>query len=123
MGKKEKKITRRNFMKKVGTGATAVGVATTMPKLVKTTRAAKRDYILIGRPDPATGPLAAFSEPTPWGDNRAIEVINKDGGIYIKEFGRKLPVKIKLMDTESNPTKPIRIPSPIFLTTAPSILG
>lgn len=115
MGKKEKKITRRDFMKKVGTGATAVGVASMMPRLVKSARGAKRDYILIGRPDPATGPLAAFSEPTPWTDNRALKAINKDGGIYIKEAGRKLPIKIKLMDTESNPTKAAELAAKLIL--------
>ena len=66
---------------------------------------AERDYILIGRPNPSTGPLASFGEATPWTDDLALEAINKDGGIFIKELGKKLPVKIKLVDTQSDPTK------------------
>lgn len=74
------------------------------PSMVKETHAA-RDYILIGRPNPTTGPLASFGEATPWVEEKALEAINKDGGIYIKEAGRKLPVKIKVVDTQSDPTK------------------
>ncbi|MBW1801887.1 MAG: ABC transporter substrate-binding protein, partial [Deltaproteobacteria bacterium] len=82
---------------------------------MKPARAAKRDFILIGRPDPATGPLSAFSEPTPWVDNRAIHAINKNGGIYIKEAGKKLPIKIKIMDTESDPTKASELAAKLIL--------
>ena len=100
-----KKITRRAFMKKVGKGAAALSVASAMPSIVKPAKAAKRDFILIGRPNPATGPLAGFGEASPWADEQAIEAINKKGGIYIKEYGKKVPVKMKMLDTESNPTK------------------
>lgn len=75
-----------------------------LPPMAPETHAA-RDYILIGRPNPSTGPLAGFGEATPWADEKALAAINKDGGIYIKEAGRKLPVKIKVVDTQSDPTK------------------
>jgi len=116
-GKKGRRsFTRREFLKKstlaVG-GAVASGLA--VPKLVRPARAAKRDYILIGRPNPGTGPIASFGEATPWVDNRALAEINKDGGIYIKEFGKKVPVKVKIMDTESNPTKAGEIASRLIV--------
>jgi len=99
-------VNRREFMRK---GAMAVGTVMasglTLPAMVKNAGAAKRDHILIGRPNPGTGPLASFGEGTPWVDDRALAEINKDGGIYIKEFGKKVPVKVKIVDTESNPTK------------------
>ena len=85
-GKKTGKggINRREFMKK---GAMAVGAAMTsslvVPKLVKPAKAAGRDYILIGRPNPATGPIASFGEGTPWVDDRVLAEINKDGGIIM----------------------------------------
>jgi len=85
------------------------------PKMTKPARAARRDYILIGRPNPATGPIAAFGEGTPWVDDRVIGEINRDGGIYIKEFGKKVPVKIKILDTESNPTKAGEIASRLIV--------
>ena len=109
-------INRREFMK---TGAMAMGAAMTsglmLPNLVKRAEAAKRDYILIGRPNPATGPLASFGEGTPWVDERVLAEINKDGGIYIKEFGKKVPIKVKIVDTESNPTKAGEIASRLIV--------
>ena len=118
--KKDKKrqgdISRRDFMK---TGAMAVGAAVTsglvLPKIVKPAQAASRDHILIGRPNPSTGPIASFGEPTPWVDDRAVAQINKDGGIYIKEFKKKVPVKVKIVDTESNPTKAGEIASRLIV--------
>lgn len=109
--KDDKKITRRDFMKKVGYTAAAVGISSSVPGLLKPARAAARDYILIGRPQPSTGPMAAFSEPSPWLDNRALDEINKAGGIYIKEYGKKVPLKIKVMDTQSDPTKAAEVAS------------
>ena len=113
--KNRNNITRRDFMKKVGKGATALGVASVMPRLVKPAKAAKRDFILIGRPDPQTGPVSGFGEPTPWVDNRVAAEVNKAGGIYVKEAGKNLPIKFKIMDTASNPTKAAEIASRLIL--------
>jgi len=103
--KKKKDISRREFIKKMGFTAAAVGVSSAVPKLLRPARAAVRDHILIGRPLPVTGPVSAFTTVSPWIDNKAIADINKDGGIFIKEAGKKLPVKVKIVDTESNPSK------------------
>jgi len=97
--------TRRDFLKKASVAGAALGAATLAPPFARKTIAAKRDYILIGHPNPSTGPIAGFGEASPWADNRAIEAINKQGGIYIKEYGKNVPVKVKIVDTESNPTK------------------
>jgi branched-chain amino acid transport system substrate-binding protein len=113
--KKEDKITRRDFMKKVGVSAAAVGVSSTFPKLLTPARAAKRDHILIGRVQPTTGPNAAFTEASPWIDNRALDEINAGGGIYIEEFGKKVSVKIKVIDTESDSTKAAAVASKLIL--------
>ena len=116
MGQKEKKnITRRDFVKKISKGAAAVGLTSMVPRFVGSAIAAKRDYILIGRPNPSTGPIAGFGEPSPWIDMKAIDAINKEGGIYIKEYGKKVPVKMKLVDTESNPTKAGEVASRLIL--------
>jgi len=77
--------------------------------------AEKRDYILIGRPNPTSGPISAFGESSPWVDERAVAEINKDGGIFIKEAGKKLPVRIKIVDTESDPTKAADVASKLIL--------
>jgi branched-chain amino acid transport system substrate-binding protein len=112
---KKKGMTRRDFIKKVGYTAGVVGISSSFPKLLKPARAASKDHILVGRPLPITGPVAAFAEPSPWLDDKALAAINKDGGIYIKEFGKKLPLKVKILDTESNPTKAAELASKLIL--------
>jgi branched-chain amino acid transport system substrate-binding protein len=112
---KKKGMSRRDFIKKAGYTAGAIGIASTFPKLLKPARAASKDHILVGRPLPITGPVAAFAESSPWLDNKALAEINKDGGIYIKEFGKKLPLKVKILDTESDPTKAAELASRLIL--------
>ena len=95
-------LTRRDFIKKTGMAGAALGAAAVVPSFAKKSFAAKgRDYILIGRPNPTSGPMAPFGEPTPWVDEKAVEAINKRGGIYIKEAGKKLPVKMKIVATSA----------------------
>ena len=101
--KGKRDLTRRDFIKTVGIAAGAAAVGG--PFLTKSARAAARDHILIGFPTPITGPLAGFGESSNWVYKRAVSEINKDGGIYIKELDKKLPVKVKIVDTESDPSK------------------
>jgi len=111
--KGKKGITRREFMKTTGAAGTALALA---PALAGNVFAAGRDHILIGHPNPSTGPLAGFGEASPWADNRAIEAINKDGGLFIKEYGKKVPVRLKMVDTESDPTKAAELTSRLILS-------
>jgi branched-chain amino acid transport system substrate-binding protein len=120
--KKKKNISRREFIKKVGLTAAAVGVSSSVPKLLTPARAAVRDHILIGRPLPVTGPVSAFTTVSPWIDNKAIADINKDGGIFIKEAGKKLPVKVKIVDTESDPSKAGDVGSKLILNDGVDIM-
>jgi len=115
MRKGKSGITRREFIKKTGVAGAAIGAATVLPSFAGKARAAKRDYILIGRPNPSTGPLAGFGEASPWADDRAVEAINKMGGLYIKDYGKKVPIKVKTVDTESNPTKAAELASRLIL--------
>lgn len=115
MADKTKDLTRRKFIKQMGMAAGAVGLSATLPKLIKPAAAATKDHILMGRPLPLTGPVAAFTDSSPWLDNKALDVINKDGGIYIKEAGKKLPLKVKILDTESNPTKAAELATRLIL--------
>jgi branched-chain amino acid transport system substrate-binding protein len=107
-------ISRRDFMKKLGKGAVTLGAASVMPNFVKSAIAAKRDYILIGHPTSLTGALAGLGKPTQWVTDRAVKEINKDGGIYIKEIGKKLPVKVKVVDMESSPLKAASVASQLI---------
>jgi branched-chain amino acid transport system substrate-binding protein len=105
-------VTRRDFVKKVVAAGAVVAGAPLLPRL---SRAASRDYILIGHPAPITGPIAAFGETSAWVDKYVVEEINKDGGIFMKDLGKKLPIKVKPMDTESNPTKAAEVASKLIL--------
>jgi branched-chain amino acid transport system substrate-binding protein len=113
--KKERKITRRAFIKEVGKGAAVLGAVATLIPIATPARGAARDHILIGRPNPSSGPVAAFGEGTPWVDDRAISEINKEGGIYLKEYGKRLPVRVKVVDTGSDPTKAAEVASRLIL--------
>jgi branched-chain amino acid transport system substrate-binding protein len=66
---------------------------------------AAKDYILVGRVTPLSGPLASFGQGTPFVEEKAVEKLNAEGGIYIEEYGKKLPLKFVVVDSESNTTK------------------
>jgi len=57
--------------------------------------APKKDKILIGASRSLTGGLAIF-EQTAFGPIYKfwIKQVNEQGGIYVKEYGKKLPVEI-----------------------------
>jgi branched-chain amino acid transport system substrate-binding protein len=116
-GSQEKKEwTRREFIKRAGLATTALGISSSViPNLAKRAKAATRDHILIGRPNPTSGPISAFGESTPWVDERILAEINKDGGLFIKETGKKLPVRVKIVDTESDPSKAADVASKLIL--------
>ena len=61
--------------------------------------------IRIGCCAPLTGLHAGFGEGNVYGEKAAVEDINKQGGIYVKEYGKKLPVKLIVLDNESDATK------------------
>lgn len=113
----DRRISRRNFIKKVGAGIAValIAIGTMFPGISAKAFAAEKEYILIGRPQPSTGPMAAFTDCSPWVDNFVIDEINKQGGVYIKEYGKKLPIKVKIMDTQSDPTKAAEIASRLIL--------
>jgi branched-chain amino acid transport system substrate-binding protein len=68
--------------------------------------APKKDKILIGASRSLTGGLAIF-EQTAFGPIYKfwIKQVNEQGGIYVKEYGKKLPVEIKVYDDESDTNK------------------
>ena len=65
--------------------------------------AADRKEIRIGAVNSMTGWLAMGGVPEKWGYEQAIADINKKGGIFVKELGKKLPVRLIFVDDKSTP--------------------
>lgn len=58
--------------------------------------------ILIGSHLPLSGAGAAVGAEQKWAYERAVEDVNKAGGIFVKEYGGNLPVRLIMMDDESD---------------------
>lgn len=63
------------------------------------------EEILVGCLASLTGMFAGFGEGGTFGVKAAVEDINKQGGVYVEEYGRKLPIKLIPVDIESDPVK------------------
>src|SRR5262245_56693838 len=63
--------------------------------------ASAADEIVIGASSPLSGPLAGFGSFQKWGYNRAVDEVNKAGGIAIG--GKKVPVRLVLRDDKTDP--------------------
>ena len=63
--------------------------------------------IKIGALISLTGPDAAIGGPAKLGFDLAVEEINKGGGVMVKEYGKKIPLELALLDMETNPERAI----------------
>lgn len=61
--------------------------------------------IVIGTNLPLTGILAMAGAEQQWAYQTAVNDINKAGGVLVKEYGKKLPVRLIVADDESDPGK------------------
>ncbi|MCX7857781.1 MAG: amino acid ABC transporter substrate-binding protein [Deltaproteobacteria bacterium] len=75
-----------------------------------------KDKIVIGQAWPLSGPVAAAAKISGgtiyemW-----VKEVNKAGGIYVKEFGKKLPVEHKIYDNESDIGKTTKLLEKLIL--------
>lgn len=72
----------------------------------QTTSAAQQgpDKILLGSVVALTGAASSFGQGS-FGMKAAVDDINKQGGVFVKEYNRKIPVEIKILDDQSDTTK------------------
>jgi branched-chain amino acid transport system substrate-binding protein len=63
------------------------------------------EAIPVGVCTSLTGPFAGFGGGGLFGVKAAVEDINKQGGVFVKEYGKKLPIKLVVVDIESDETK------------------
>ncbi len=68
-------------------------------------QASAKDEILIGTHNPLSGIGAMLGTEQQWAYEQAVNDINAKGGIFVKEYGKKLPVKLITIDDESDPGK------------------
>jgi branched-chain amino acid transport system substrate-binding protein len=81
------------FALSVSAGLLSVGLA------AGTARAA--DEIIIGASIPLSGPLAGFGSYEQWGYKRAVDEVNRAGGILVD--GKKRQVKLIIRDDKTDP--------------------
>ena len=102
-------LTRREFLISAavaGGGVVAAACTGTAPIAAPTlgpTPLPKKDKILVGMSRPLSGPLAIIGDSAfkPIYDTWVPEV-NKDGGIYVKEYDKKLPIELIVYDDKSD---------------------
>lgn len=68
-----------------------------------TVSVAAKDKIVIGAARPLSGPLAFFQD-NAFGPiyKMWVDEVNAEGGIYVKEYGKKLPVEMLVYDDKSD---------------------
>ena len=66
---------------------------------------ADKQEIVVGTPLPVTGILSMEGNEQKWAYEQAVKDVNAAGGILVKEYGKKLPVRLVVADAESDPGK------------------
>ena len=70
-------------------------------------QAAEKTEILIGTPLPLTGNDSMAGNEQKWAYEQAFNDINAKGGIFVKQYNKKLKVKLEVADAESDPGKAV----------------
>ena len=66
--------------------------------------AAEKNEIILGYSAPVSGGMSHIGEKIRHGYTIWSEMVNEKGGIFVKEFGKKLRVKLVMYDDKSDPT-------------------
>ena len=81
----------------------------------KKANSASDETIKIGWVMPFTGALAEWSHTVKYVEEQALAIINEDGGIYIEEYGGKVPIEIIWADSQSDSTKASEVAKKLVL--------
>jgi branched-chain amino acid transport system substrate-binding protein len=54
-----------------------------------------------------TGPLATSGVRFGWGLHKAVDKINKEGGVFVKEYNKKIPIEVIEADHQSNENRAV----------------
>lgn len=109
------------------TTAPAVASTTSPPTSMTTAPASTSQgvsQIIIGSVAPETGDFANLGLGSAFGLKEAVDDINAQGGIMVADLGKKLPVKLVVVDDQSSPTNAGNLASDLVLTSkAIALLG
>jgi branched-chain amino acid transport system substrate-binding protein len=64
-----------------------------------------KQEIVLGTHQSMTGIFSAQGSEIAWTIEKAVSDINKAGGVYVAEYGKKLPLRVVTLDDESDPSK------------------
>jgi len=78
--------------------------------------AAEKSEIVFGYSAPITGSMSHVGEKIRNGYTIWAEMVNDQGGILVKEYGKKLPVRLKLYDDKSDPTTSAKLYEKLITT-------
>lgn len=101
-------------------------ITTTITKTVTVTPSPPSgpEYIKIGLEAPLTGPLSQVGSQMLQGAIIAIEEINAKGGVYVREFGRRIPIKLVTGDDKGVPEEGVAaVKKMIFVDKVTAIVG
>ena len=84
--------------------------------------AAEPNEIVVGTPISRTGMGAPFGIYEEWGYTTLVNDINKNGGLYMSKYKKKLPVKLVLYDSETSPEKAVQAVQRLILRDKVNVL-
>jgi branched-chain amino acid transport system substrate-binding protein len=65
------------------------------------------EYIELGASIPMTGKFGSLGTQVKVGYDYGIVAINEAGGVFVEEYGKKIPLRLTYYDDESDPTKAV----------------
>lgn len=114
--KKKSLITTLSHFSEVFFMAMLLIIALTLPTQVLAASAKAPDKILFGNPIALSGidtPGAMMTQIRAY--DLWVETVNAQGGIYVKEYGKKIPVEIIRYDDKSDPGTAVRLTEKLLL--------
>jgi branched-chain amino acid transport system substrate-binding protein len=79
--------------------------------------------IVVGDTAAFQGPLAVWGQEVTFGAKYAFDDINKQGGVYVKEYDAKLPIRWVVLDSQSDPTKVAALTEDLILREKVNFIG
>ncbi|MCR4406145.1 MAG: amino acid ABC transporter substrate-binding protein [Anaerolineae bacterium] len=87
--------------------ATEAAKPTETPKPTEVSLPPAPEFIEVGASIPLTGKFGSLGTQVKPGYVFAVQDINAAGGVYVKEYGKKIPIRLTIYDDESDPTKAV----------------